>query len=508
MPLRPGKSQATISYNIAELRKAGHPEQQAIAIAEENARKTGDMTRRSFYTVESLSANRHMTPEGFLVLENVPLARIGEQIYGPGETPIMPNRQGFVRVLREPDEVFRPETIASAQGKPVVRDHPDSLEVTPRSFRKLTSGVILNPRRGEGADSDVMLGDLQIMHADDIDTLMAAFERGERPEVSMGYDCDYEEEGESGSGLGRQRNITFNHVALVDQGRCGPRCAIGDTAPKGKKPMAKHNSLRSAFDSLRKAFKSKDEKKAAECMDDIEEAMGDAAKEEEAAGTGGAVVIHNHPPVDAKKGGDAENEEMKKRVDGIEKEMKDGFKKIGDSLEELKKGKEKEGDGENEANRKILGELEMEAPPGSGDKAKKAKDSEFLADSYQRTVADAEIIAPGLRVPTFDRAAPPVASFDAICGTRRRALDIAMLQPEIRTFVDNVSGGKGFDSKTATCDSTRMLFNAVVQMKRQINNGSSVSGRVADLGKLTSPGPMTIAELNKINAARRGEKVA
>lgn len=458
-------------------------------------------TRGRFYTVESLSANRHVTPEGFLVLENVPLARIGEQIYGPGETPIMPNRQGFVRVLREPDEVFRPETIASAQGKPVVRDHPDSLEVTPRSFRKLTSGVILNPRRGEGADSDVMLGDLQIMHADEIDTLMAAFERGERPEVSMGYDCDYEEEGEPGSGLGRQRNITFNHVALVDQGRCGPRCAIGDTAPKRKKPMTTRNSLRSAFDGLRKAFYSKDEKKTAECMDDIEEAMGDAAKEEEEKAEKAARDA-------AKKSGDVENEEMKKRVDGIEKEMKDGFKKIGDSLEEMKKGKEKEGDAENEANKKILGELEMEAPPGSGDKAKKAKDSEFLAESYQRTVADAEIIAPGLRVPTFDRAAAPAASFDAICGTRRRALDIAMLQPEIRTFVDNVSGGKGFDSKAATCDSTRVMFNAVVQMKRQMNNGSNFSNRVADLASKGGAGPLTIAELNKINAARRGEKIA
>jgi hypothetical protein len=462
--------------------------------------------RGRFYTVESLSPNRHMTAEGFLVLENVPLARIGEQIYGPGETPLAPNRQGFVRVLREPDEVFRPETIASAQGKPVVRDHPESLEVTPGSFRKLTSGVILNPRRGTGPDSDVMLGDLQIMHGDEIDTLLTAFGRGERPEVSMGYDCDYEEEGEPGSGLGRQRNITFNHVALVDQGRCGPRCAIGDVAPKGRKRMAK-NTFRSAIDGLRHAFKSKDEKKIEEAMKEAEK-EADAAAEQEEAGTG-AVVIHNHPPMDAKKSGDEkEEEEMKKRVDGIEKKMDDGFKRIGDSLEELKKGKEKEGDGETEANKKILGELEMEAPPGSGDKARKAKDSEFLSDSYQRTVADAEIIAPGLRVPTFDRAAAPGVSFDAICGTRRRALDIALTQPEIRTLIDNISNGRGYDSKTATCDSTRMMFNAAVAMKRQLNNGSSVSNRVADLANKGNTGPISIADLNKINAARRGEKVA
>ncbi len=39
MPLKPGKSQAVISANIAELRRSGRPERQAIAIAESNARK-------------------------------------------------------------------------------------------------------------------------------------------------------------------------------------------------------------------------------------------------------------------------------------------------------------------------------------------------------------------------------------------------------------------------------------------------------------------------------------
>lgn len=39
-PLRGGGSQATISANIAELVRAGHPQQQAVAIAMENARRT------------------------------------------------------------------------------------------------------------------------------------------------------------------------------------------------------------------------------------------------------------------------------------------------------------------------------------------------------------------------------------------------------------------------------------------------------------------------------------
>lgn len=39
MPLKPGKSTAVISANIAELIRYGHPEKQAVAIAISNAKK-------------------------------------------------------------------------------------------------------------------------------------------------------------------------------------------------------------------------------------------------------------------------------------------------------------------------------------------------------------------------------------------------------------------------------------------------------------------------------------
>lgn len=47
MPLKRGSSQAIISANIRELKDSGRPQKQAVAIALENARRSGSgATRR------------------------------------------------------------------------------------------------------------------------------------------------------------------------------------------------------------------------------------------------------------------------------------------------------------------------------------------------------------------------------------------------------------------------------------------------------------------------------
>lgn len=46
MPLKPGSSRETIGENIATERHAGKPEDQAIAIAESEARRTGKVAKR------------------------------------------------------------------------------------------------------------------------------------------------------------------------------------------------------------------------------------------------------------------------------------------------------------------------------------------------------------------------------------------------------------------------------------------------------------------------------
>lgn len=46
MPLKKGKSRATISRNIREMVKAGHPQRQAVAAALSTARRSKSKSKR------------------------------------------------------------------------------------------------------------------------------------------------------------------------------------------------------------------------------------------------------------------------------------------------------------------------------------------------------------------------------------------------------------------------------------------------------------------------------
>lgn len=125
-----------------------------------------------------------------------------------------------VRELRPPEEVFSRESLDSLRDAPVTDDHPwnaPGQKVTPENTRELRRGHVSGHVR---ADSDKISAALVIDDAE----LIRAIEGRKRTEVSCGYRCDTDHtpgvfEGQPYDRV--QRNIRYNHVAIVKHGRAG-----------------------------------------------------------------------------------------------------------------------------------------------------------------------------------------------------------------------------------------------------------------------------------------------
>jgi hypothetical protein len=183
----------------------------------------GEECAIKFYTTTKLSAHQDLTPEGFLLARDIRIARCGVQHYRDVELPdVIANGDGWISVDRDPTEVFNEDSIASFTGKPITNDHPTTV-VTPDNWHSLAIGTVQNVRKGAGADHDCLVADLLFTAQRGIDLI-----RSGKRALSVGYDAVYEQ---TQPGRAKQRQIVANHVALVDEGRCGPRCTIVDHAP-------------------------------------------------------------------------------------------------------------------------------------------------------------------------------------------------------------------------------------------------------------------------------------
>ena len=157
-------------------------------------------------------------------------------------------------------------------------------------------------------------------------------------------------------------------------------------------------------------------------------------------------------------------------------------------------------DRRDEANKEILGELEFEAPPGTGDKARRATDSRYLEDAFQDAVSKAEQLVPGITLPTFDAKAKPAVTLSQIKKLRKTALDLAYNQAETRDIIDNAISGRTFDSKSMAHQATAVLFNAAASAMGSNNNRRSTDrSQTRDNGHQTAAGVQSLGDLNKRN---------
>lgn len=122
------------------------------------------------------------------------------------------------RELRHPTEVFAPESLASLSMVPLTLEHPEAGCVTADTARALTVGHI-----GDTVEQDGALVRSPVLVTDG--AAVKAVIEGTHRETSCGYTADVDETPGVYNGEpydAAQKNIRYNHVALVAKGRAGP----------------------------------------------------------------------------------------------------------------------------------------------------------------------------------------------------------------------------------------------------------------------------------------------
>jgi hypothetical protein len=169
--------------------------------------------------------------DGSLLCLSVPVARTGTQYYKAqelssmgGELPAGYATNDMIPVRRPAEEVLSVRTLASLEGIPICDTHPPQF-VNPRNYSAWQAGHLQNAREGpRTADGErTIAADLVIRDANLIDKV----ERGLMREISIGYDCEYVQDGRGF----KQTNILANHCAIVPQARGGSSLQIMDSAP-------------------------------------------------------------------------------------------------------------------------------------------------------------------------------------------------------------------------------------------------------------------------------------
>lgn len=412
---------------------------------------------------EQIGRTRYLTPEGFLYCEGVRIARVGPMLYLQSEAPeIEPDGNRMITVTRDATVLFHPDALASFEGKPVTNDHPPEF-IGPATFRTYTVGTVLNPRRGEGVEADYLLADLLIKDQAAIDAVTAG-----KCEVSPGYHAPRVQ---VKPGLARQTSVIGNHVALVERGRGGPACAIQDEQPGAAIEEGNSNMTtkkRSVWDRLATAFKANDE---AAFKEELE-----AAKDEAGSDEPQKIVIEVKQPdamaaaAEDEGEGETGGSDTDKRLTALEAAVT----KLAEFVAKMQAAEEAEAAADEDAEKK-----------DDDKKDDSTADAAPTAEVFADTVARAEILAPGIQLPTMDAKAAPKTASKALNDLRVRALKSAFADSKRKAHVATVLGSQPATFDKMPAINVAAIFNAASELAKTAN-ASSASRPVFPQGRMTT----------------------
>jgi hypothetical protein len=168
-------------------------------------------------------AGTRRTGDGYLVAD-AKAVRTGIQLYAGSEVG-RPDL-AIVRVYRSEDEVRNTDSLRSFSHAPVTVDHP-AVSVNADNWKDFAVGEVSTAATWDGnrISLPLILKDAKAIEA----------VTGGKRELSAGYTCDLDwTAGTTKDGQAfdaQQKNIRANHVAIVDRGRAGSECRIGDAEP-------------------------------------------------------------------------------------------------------------------------------------------------------------------------------------------------------------------------------------------------------------------------------------
>lgn len=166
--------------------------------------------------------------DGYVVVD-ARVSRTGIQIYTGKE--LGDESRPMVRVYRPEEEVFKDEAMASFAHIPVTNDHPP-VPVTSKNWKEFSVGITGD---SVARDKGFVRVPMMLLDQDTIDQVNAG-----KKELSCGYSSNVEfvdgisPEGEPYDAI--MRDIRGNHLAIVQNGRAGGDCRIGDSGNKSKSP--------------------------------------------------------------------------------------------------------------------------------------------------------------------------------------------------------------------------------------------------------------------------------
>jgi len=277
--------------------------------------------------IKTQGSKRRIHPAGYLLLPDCRIAKSGLLQYSNVQC-----EDGSVVADGELITVYRPpealkECCNYFNNIPITMEHPEENEVTPETVKKVIVGTTGSNARVQVVDGETyIINDIMIHDQWAIDKLQ---ESDDYDELSAGYETAYRSQEGSKDGQ-KYRAVQFylmpNHVALVQNGRCGSSCRVCDSTEnkvKGKQTMRKFGKAQAK--ALDKAQKPTARYRYFLATDEDEENVSEISSEVAKKLEGEGAEVEEMDEKDVKIQEDGEDDDKKVEIPGVDDDdLEDG----------------------------------------------------------------------------------------------------------------------------------------------------------------------------------------